>query len=103
MKLQNNFTTVEQGKRLLELGLPAWTADCYHDSIELPNTVVGSGTEYLRQKSPCWSVGRLIEIFNLCRVEDEGNFHIWFTKNSTIIDDVIFYLTNYKVDFSKLC
>ena len=29
MKLQNNFTTTEQSKRLLELGVPAWTADCF--------------------------------------------------------------------------
>ena len=28
-KLQNNFTTPEQSKRLLELGVPADSADCY--------------------------------------------------------------------------
>lgn len=27
-KLQNNFTTPEQSKRLLELGVPADSADC---------------------------------------------------------------------------
>lgn len=29
-KLQNNYTTPEQSKRLLELGIPAWTADCFY-------------------------------------------------------------------------
>lgn len=29
-KLQNNYTTPEQSKRLLELGLPADSADCYY-------------------------------------------------------------------------
>lgn len=28
-KLQNNFTTPEQSKRLLELGVPADSADCF--------------------------------------------------------------------------
>ena len=29
-KLQCNFTTPEQSKRLLELGVPADSADCFH-------------------------------------------------------------------------
>lgn len=32
-KLQNNFTTVGQSKRLLEMGLPADSADCCHNQI----------------------------------------------------------------------
>ena len=31
MKLQNNFTTIEQSKKLLELGVPEWTADMFYD------------------------------------------------------------------------
>lgn len=27
-KLESNFTTQEQSKQLLELGVPEWTADC---------------------------------------------------------------------------
>lgn len=30
-KLQNNFTTPEQSKRLLELGVPEWTADIHQE------------------------------------------------------------------------
>ena len=30
MKLQNNYTTPEQSKRLLELGVPRFSADCYY-------------------------------------------------------------------------
>lgn len=29
-KLQNNYTTPKQSKRLLELGVPADSADCYY-------------------------------------------------------------------------
>lgn len=32
-KLQNNFTTPEQSKRLLELDVPADSADCYFDEF----------------------------------------------------------------------
>lgn len=79
--LQNNFTTPEQSKRLLELGVPAWTADCYYYeeggvcSDSTPN-VVPLGEVWTDESRdtmfssyidlPCWSVGRLIEIFDLC-------------------------------------
>lgn len=67
-KLQNNFTTPEQSKRLLELGIPAWTADCYYKEsgkIEVKNTA-------LDELFPsCWSVGRLIEIMKICNHPDD--------------------------------
>ena len=31
--LQSKFTAPEQSKRLLELGVPAGSADCYYSSI----------------------------------------------------------------------
>lgn len=31
MKLQNQFTTTEQSKRLLEIGVPYKTCDCMYD------------------------------------------------------------------------
>ena len=67
--LQSNFTTPEQSKRLLELGLPSWTADCFYKldlysfKIEICFTKEDSLIcEYI----PRWSVGRLIEIFEIC-------------------------------------
>ena len=30
LKLQNNFTTIEESKKLLELGVPEWTADMFY-------------------------------------------------------------------------
>lgn len=74
-KLQNNFTTPEQSKRLLELGVPADSADqLYYEDC------MWSAHEFLSPKHlysevvkgheniaiPCWSVGRLMEIFLLC-------------------------------------
>ena len=73
-KLQNNFTTPEQSKRLLELGVPADSADCYFLSTDgITTWVRGVADKYMnwfgsidRTPIPCWSVGRLIEIFSKC-------------------------------------
>lgn len=84
-QLQNNFTTPEQSKLLLELGVPA-------DSADLCNVIPTGYVSFCRDKKfsdirnelisvsktryhqiyteddiiPCWSVGRLIEIFIIC-------------------------------------
>lgn len=76
--LQNNFTTPEQSKRLLELGVPEDSADCYllrthtkgdtfivevlHDELYSKKDKFTNMLEYL----PCWSVGRLMEIAHIC-------------------------------------
>ena len=75
-KLQNNFTTVEQSKRLLELGVPLDSADCYLTrfgideewEIKVLNNIKYSELEIGNQDYclPCWSVGRLREIFCIC-------------------------------------
>ena len=102
-QLQNNFTTPEQSKRLLELGVPADSADCYIPFINYYNispadgekiferweyldAVIWNKTKYpelikdcewtrefdgeefdghFTTYIPCWSVGRLIEIYNI--------------------------------------
>lgn len=91
-KLQNNFTTPEQSKRLLELGVPADSADCWYNSTKEHGIVTWfhMGIRYCIQDFPdfpdwsktwkhggffgkkvpyylpCWSVGRLNEIFKIC-------------------------------------
>ena len=82
-KLQNNFTTPEQSKRLLDIGLPVKSADCYYCII---NATIQQGIEvicdsdtffdintYLKDFFPCWSVGRLMEIMALCYKFDFPN------------------------------
>ena len=78
LKLQNNFTTQEQSKRLLELGVPRYSADCYYGQrkawIEPQPMIIGdSGTQYKVNTRndiiPCWSVGRLIEIIRECATD----------------------------------
>ena len=73
-KLQNNFTTPEQSKRLLKLGVPKDSAylmydisEIEHQTYDFPTFVYGRFSRYAYGLYvPCWSVGRLIEIFNEC-------------------------------------
>ena len=113
-KLQNNFTTPEQSKRLLELGVPADSADYYllrthtkgdtfivevlHDELYLKKDKFTNMLEYL----PCWSVCRLIEIYNLCA-------HGFYTLTKVPKDLIEHILSRYDweirhvgMDFSKL-
>lgn len=81
-KLQNNFTTPEQSKRLLELGVPADSADCYYEAVygknydksgccagwrAKPIVITFSIPDWSNHSEcPCWSVGRLMEIIDIC-------------------------------------
>ena len=76
-QLQNNFTSPEQSRRLLELGLPTDSADFYWNIFndgshtKYPNYICYRDIEWWNIDSeviPCWSVGRLIEIIMLCGV-----------------------------------
>ena len=121
-KLQNNFTTPEQSKRLLELGVPADSADCYllrtrtkgdtfivevlHDELYSRHDKFTNLLEYL----PCWSVGRLIEIMLLCHISDGAGIMfdkpLYEVSNCTNIEWCIRVLessiTYCHIDFSKL-
>lgn len=84
-ELQNNYTTVEQSKRLLELGLPADSADLIMEpgcdvKTTIPYWTVfttwcqnnGDGIINYEKFMPCWSVGRLMEIIDNCKINWEG-------------------------------
>lgn len=106
-KLQRNFTTPEQSKRLLEMGVPANSADCYyreHGKIEIKNTALDI------LYTPCWSVGRLIEILEITLGTPwSDNEEL---GESTLLERVVRdleYVVKYKeifkdnrIDFSKL-
>ncbi len=112
-KLQNNFTTPEQSKRLLELGVPADSADCMNfgnaDIFQIPFQRPFSEhlelhvQEGLRKMyTPCWSVGRLQEIFAICFTGEV--FHMWCTDGFYIPENIIegMELRKNEMDFSKL-
>lgn len=120
--LQNNFTSPEQSKRLLELGVPADSADMYiecywcdrsngrwrhkADSHEMfgDRKQIGEGVGAIR---PCWSVGRLMEIYHICisnttiygwsyHEDVDGNYIDY------IIQEYVDALKYEELDFSKL-
>lgn len=113
-KLQNNFTTLEQSKRLLELGVPADSADCWFMGYGFgkgysklphvhPDRKFFSTIDY-----PCWSVGRLIEICKNCYYNrftpnfyDASFIHYMFDLNK-LIDEIKMHIEFEDLDFSKL-
>jgi hypothetical protein len=102
-RLQNNFTTVEQSKRLLELGVPVDSSDCYylheHDDRvylfqnqkESDNCISKIRLRLgLGHAMPCWSVGRLIEIYHICVGPGcSFTFHVCFQN---LMNEVIYKL-----------
>lgn len=122
-KLQNNFTTPECSKRLLELGVPADSADCYYshyiktyahseyteilwhrprfiteNNMPIWNARLMDGTQtYL----PCWSVGRLMEIIAECyQVDIPFRYFVRGGMMESLINT--FIDLKGELDFSKL-
>jgi hypothetical protein len=94
-QLQNNFTTPEQSRRLLELGLPADSADLgivednmYVDIeiLRVPYSQWCKGYEDI--SIPCWSAGRLIEIYHIC-VSSGFSFNVCFPN---IMNEIMYSL-----------
>lgn len=98
--LKNNYTTPEQSKRLLGMGVPAWTADMYYSRKTSPLPLVREeGIRLYNYNIPCWSVGRLMEIAAIC-------FDIEFIQfyDTNFIQQMMnkFEMYAENMDFSKL-
>ncbi len=116
MKLQNNYTTPEQSQRLLDLGIPVKSADCYYMIIsgKIDNQIevicdldtLRANCDYLRDYFPCWSVGRLMEILRKCieRNDDKEVIFMDLTyKQGPIVNLLIDVFEHMPVmDLSKL-
>lgn len=111
--LQNNFTTIEQSKRLLVLGVPADSADCgivkdiMHGGREILTVPYSKWCKgYENISFPCWSVGRLIEIELMCREKMDGLLpRLAFVHGSvSYIEELICYIEqkDHKYNFNKL-
>lgn len=113
VELQHNFTTPEQSKRLLALGVPADSADCiwynpYYDGTvtRLAEISVWKGKYPQRIDKytlPCWSVGRLIEIYCLCTGVEDIKIGLSEISLVELMVKLIEILVNAKsLNFSKL-
>jgi hypothetical protein len=116
-KLQNNFTTPEQSKGLLELGLSADSADMhYHQECVRMKYGKEEFEYFLRYGKPdintystdipCWSVGRLMEIVDMCSVKQNYAGKFEFEMNKSYIQNLIYLIIGMlhtkDLDFSKL-
>lgn len=112
-QLQNDFTTPEQSKRLLELGVPADSADCYLTRFGIDEDweikVLNNNVKYSELAIsnqdyclPCWSVGRLIEIYVIARGIDTS--FLLIERGEDMVQYLIrLYEDRVKdLDFSKL-
>ena len=114
-RLQNNFTTPEQSKRLLELGVPADTSDCYYDKdeVEIDEITQPYILPFNRKFSnyndmfylQCWSVGRLMEICKICDPKKDYEQlceELQYSKNYCVVI-ISHIISNLQIiDFSKL-
>lgn len=107
-KLQNDFTTPEQSKRLLELGVPADSANCCirrvltDDDCEIWIVDVFDFIGHVYDDNlPCWSVCRLMEIIHTCA----GGYDSFFFTDSMceyLINEIDYMIQNNKFDISLL-
>lgn len=90
-----NYTTIEQGEKLLELGLNPDTADMYYfcdptlaGNIMYPTLIVVEKhlhsrlPEYNKGDIPCWSLGALLEVMPII---DDHTYHLSGTLNKGAI------------------
>ena len=113
---KSNYTTSEQSKQLLELGLPADSADCYtiinndvynKDEIRVRQNEYEINYSFFKNKhyNPVWSVGKLVEIMNVCSLCGHVSIHRT-DREVTQIEQLIEILQNRindkTIDFSKL-
>ena len=125
--MKNNFTTFEQSKRLIELGVPVDSADCVGyivDKSDIFNeyfqkgetritainprhtytqvTTLKCGETWLDEPFPCWSVGRLIDIIN----NSTKLGYLVLYSSDILIERLIKVIENHskfnEIDFSKL-
>ena len=125
--MKNNFTTFEQSKRLIELGIPVDTSDCVGyivDKSDIFNeyfqkgetritainprhtytqvTTLNCGEVWIDEPFPCWSVGRLIDIIN----NSTKLGYLVLYSSDILIERLIKVIENHskfnEIDFSKL-
>lgn len=105
--LQNDLTTPEQSKRLIELGVPKNSANHYGKDGKL-HYIDGTIPYSLLWETGCtpyWSVGRLIEIMLNSQI-DTGTYALGFMldKDTFSIESLIDIIDEdiKEFDFSKL-
>lgn len=120
-QLQKDYTTPEQSKRLLKLGIPADSANmgyqalngkCYSNDMcgwrVSPSVLFIAKPDWSKHEwYPCWSVGRLIEICKICgsyelAKEIYGRALMYLNTVDGCICEMSYEINKGNLDFSKL-
>lgn len=91
------YTTIEQSKKLLELGLDGYTADMAYSQDSdtcIPMPVANCAGSF---PVPCWSVGALLELMPIYEIINCGDtieigckgFALETEENETLLDLVV--------------
>ena len=108
MKLKNNYTTVEQSKRLVEyFGLPVDSADLMKitdvDGDEFIVAVNDKTQIHPDEAIPIWSVGRLIEIYAIAMDSDFIEFDTYANSPCVLSELMEKFENNINLlDFTRL-
>jgi hypothetical protein len=125
IELKPLFTTQEQSKTLLELGMPRDSADFKYvpqrtfnsyfladpadglddSKVFYPNEPTFNGTGVREWDIPCWSIGRLFQILSICYDHPRCTYVLdmsMFPDMESMIGDIEYNVKNGMVDFSKL-
>ena len=105
-----NYTTPEQSKFLMDLGLPSDSADLYYGLDKKVHFINGGHIprSLLWESScvPCWSVGQLIKIYLICNPYDSDDDLIFMLTSGVEVPDlcnfVITWLEYLKPDFNNV-
>lgn len=97
-KLQNDFTTPEQSKHLLELGVPANSANCIFTRFSRDEKWkrrfikdIVSEQPFCNQDFylPCWSALRLLEIIDICELTKKPDLQVEEYPSVTDVMDML--------------
>lgn len=108
------YTTQEQSQKLIELGVPSYTADFKFAMKQSNGKVVYSlepvtGEKCLNNDDiPCWTIGRLFQILALCYdharcayMIDVSDFRD-LNMDDVITNDIEFNIKDGMLDFNKI-
>ena len=108
------YTSQEQSRKLIELGVPSYTADFKFAMKQSDGKVVYSLEPVTNENSlnnddiPCWTIGRLFQILALCYdhtrcayMIDISNFRD-LNMDDVITNDFEFNIKDGMIDLTKL-
>lgn len=116
----NNYSTPEQSERIIKLGIPEWSADCFRDKItgelKVRQSLYTKRKDFFRNHKdyiePVWSLGRLVQIDMDCANWehpddiDWGAVQLARRANLCLVESMIIFWESIvkegKADFTKI-